>query len=102
MNIVNKVYAADPWSGLGSSISSDFSSWDGLLGKISELFNFIVPFSALVAIIMIIVGGYSLMTSTGNPEKIKKGWGIVTAAIVGMVIVFLSQLIVRFLIGTIE
>jgi type IV secretory pathway VirB2 component (pilin) len=98
MNIISKIYAADPWSDLKTPVSSDLSSWEGLLRKFYQLFDFFIPFSAVVAVIMIIVGGYSLMTAMGDPDKIKKGQGIITAAVVGMVIVFLARLLVKFII----
>jgi len=100
MNIINKIYAA-PWDELEPPVSSDLSTWEGVLRKIYELFDFFVPFSALVAVIMIIVGGYSLMIAVGDPDKIKKGSDIVTAAVVGMIIVFLSKLIVKFIIDSV-
>lgn len=96
MNIVSRVYAAtDPWGDF-KKISS-ITSWNALLGKIYDLFDFFIPFSALVAVIMVVVGGYTLMTAVGDPDKIKKGSGIVTAAVVGMIMVFLSRLFVKFL-----
>lgn len=102
MNIINKVYAADPWGGLESPVSSSLSSWEGVLAKIYELLNFLIPFSAIIAVVMIIVGGYTLMTAMGDPDKIKKGSDIVTAAVIGMIFVFLSKLLVGFIIGIME
>ena len=101
MNIVNRAYAGF-LDGVNAPVSSDFSTWDGVLGKAYELLNFLVPFSALVAVVMIIVGGYSLMTAMGDPDKIKRGSDIITAAVVGMILVFLSKLLVGFIIGTVE
>jgi len=98
MNIINKIYATDPWAEIDPPVSSDFSTWEGVLRKIYELFDFFVPFSVIVAITMIVVGGYSLIISNGDPEKIKKGSDIITAAVVGMILVFLSKLIVKFII----
>lgn len=101
MNLVSKIYAADPWSGLSDATSGSLSSWESLLTKMYEILNFAVPFSALIAVIMIIVGGFSLMTAGGDPEKIDKGSKILTAAVVGLVLVFLSKLIVGFIINKI-
>jgi len=101
MNIINKIYASDPWGEIDQRISSDFSTWEGVLRKVYELFDFFVPFSAIVAVVMIIVGGYSLMTAMGDPDKIKKGSDIITAAVIGMILVFLSKLIVQFVINNI-
>jgi type IV secretory pathway VirB2 component (pilin) len=101
MNIINKVYAVDPWGELENPVSSNLSSWEGVLAKVYELLNFLIPFSALIAVVMLVVGGYSLITAMGDPDKIKKGSDIITAAVVGMVLVLLSKLIVTFLINNI-
>lgn len=58
--------------------------------------NAFVLLSALVAVVLIIVSGYGFMTSAGDPEKVKKAQGTLTAAIVGMVIVFMARIIVGF------
>jgi type IV secretory pathway VirB2 component (pilin) len=102
MSIINKVYAADPWGDLINPAPSGLSSWEGVLAKVYELLNFLIPFSALIAVVMIIMGGYSLMTAMGDPDKIKKGSDIVTAAVIGMIFVFLSKLLVGFIIGIME
>lgn len=58
--------------------------------------NFFVYFSAFVAVVLIVVAGYGFMTSAGDPEKIKNAQKTLTAAIVGMVIVFMARMIVGF------
>jgi amino acid transporter len=58
--------------------------------------NAFVLLSALVAVVLIVVSGYGFMTSAGDPEKVKKAQNTLTAAIVGMVIVFLARMIVGF------
>src|SRR3972149_11472509 len=50
----------------------------------------------LVVLGFMIYGGYFWMTSMGNEEKIKKSKQILTASIVGFVIVFISFSIVGF------
>jgi hypothetical protein len=58
--------------------------------------EFFVYFSAFVAVVLIVVAGYGFMTSAGDPEKVKKAQKTLTAAIVGMVIVFMARMIVGF------
>lgn len=64
--------------------------------------NFFVYFSAFVAVVLIVVSGYGFMTSAGDPEKIKKAQQTLTAAIVGMVIVFLARMIVGFTLDVVQ
>ncbi len=66
--------------------------------RIITALNFFVAFSALVAVILIVVAGYMFITSAGDPEKIEKAQKAITAAVVGMIIVFLARLIVGLVI----
>lgn len=64
----------------------------------TSLINFFIVFSALVAIAMLVVGGYIFITSAGDPEKIEKGQKAITAAIIGLIIVFIARAIVFFVV----
>jgi len=70
--------------------------------RILVAINFFVLFSALVAVVLIIVSGYGFMTSAGEPEKVKKAQGTLTAAIIGMIIVFLARMIVGFTLDVVQ
>ena len=75
----------------------DFSSVEGVLVFVKFLFNTFIGLSALVAVAMIIYSGYLFITSAGDAEKIEKGRKGLTAAIVGMFIVFIAKALVLFL-----
>jgi amino acid transporter len=77
------------WSG-GSTLESVIEQ------RVWVAINFFVFFSALVAVLLIVVSGYGFMTSAGDPEKVKKAQKTLTAAIVGMIIVFTARIIVGF------
>jgi hypothetical protein len=64
--------------------------------KIAVAINFFIGFSAIVAVMLLVVSGYMFMTAAGDPEKIEKAQKGVTAAIIGMVIVFLAKILVEF------
>ncbi|MGI5898063.1 MAG: hypothetical protein ACOX6Q_02795 [Candidatus Dojkabacteria bacterium] len=70
--------------------------------KVVPVVNTIINLSALVAVIMLVVGGYFFITAAGNPEQISKGQKTLTAAIVGMIIVFLAKVIVWFVLDKVE
>lgn len=55
---------------------------------------------ALVAVLMIIVGGFQWMTAAGNDERIDKAKKIISAAVIGLIIVLLAWAIVIFVAGT--
>ena len=69
---------------------------DELLHDITGLINIMIIFSAVIAVTMIIVAGYTLITSGGEPDKAEKGQRTLTAAIIGLGVVFLVKLILTF------
>ncbi len=54
----------------------------------------------LVAIIMILYGGFTWMTAGGNEDKVDTAKQIISAASIGLVIVLISWAIVTFVIQT--
>jgi hypothetical protein len=59
----------------------------------------ILGFLGLMAVIMIIISGYSWMMAAGNEEKIAKAKGTLKTAIIGLVVVLLSWMLVIFIFG---
>jgi hypothetical protein len=51
----------------------------------------------LLAILFLIVGGFGIATSGGNPENLEKSKGQITAAISGLLFILLSVLILNIL-----
>jgi hypothetical protein len=47
---------------------------------------------------MLVVGGYTFITSVGDAEKAQKAQKTLTAAIVGLIIVFIARAIVFFVV----
>jgi type IV secretory pathway VirB2 component (pilin) len=55
---------------------------------------------ALIAVVIIIVAGFTWITAAGNEEKISKAKGMITAAVIGLIVVLLAWAIVIFVVGT--
>jgi len=49
-----------------------------------------------LALLMFVYGGITLVVSMGNPEKVKKGGEIMVAAVLGLIIVFGSYVLIKF------
>lgn len=62
------------------------------------ILNYVLGFLGVLAVAMIVYGGFIYMTSAGNEERVKSGRAILTYAIVGLLIVILSWVIVRAII----
>jgi hypothetical protein len=68
----------------------------GLQGIIKTAVNILSIIVGIVAVIMIIVGGFRYITSGGNAERVKSAQNTILYAIIGLVVVALAQVIVRF------
>ncbi len=54
--------------------------------------------SGSIALLMFVWGGFVWLTSQGNPEKIKKGQGTLTWAVIGIAVIFGAYSLVNFII----
>ena len=64
-----------------------------LLGNVLTL---LFTFTAIIAMIYIIIGGYTYVTAYGNPESVQKGKQTITWAILGLIISSAAWTIVQF------
>jgi len=53
-----------------------------------------------LALLMFIYGGFLFLISAGSSESVGKAKKVITAAIIGLVIVFASFLIIKFVLGS--
>ena len=66
---------------------------------IKSVLNWVFGIIGIVAVIMIIIGGFNMMISSGDPGKVKKGKDTILYGIIGLVISILAFAIVNFVIG---
>ncbi len=69
---------------------------DSTVKLVVSILSFIV---GLAAVIMIIVGGFKYITSSGDSSNISSAKSTILYAIVGLVIAVLAQVIVRFVLN---
>lgn len=62
---------------------------------ISTALKFIFPLAGILLLIYLIFGGFSLMTSSGDPKAISAARGRITSALLGFVIIFAAYWIVQ-------
>ena len=66
---------------------------------LSNGINLIFAVAAILALVFLIMGGIKWLTSQGEKEGVNKARETIVAAIVGLVIIFLSYLIVNFVLS---
>ena len=67
-----------------------------IIGKIVKV---VIQFLGLIALVIILIGGFQWMTSGGDEEKIKSARRLMTNGVIGMAIVVLAYAIAVFVIG---
>ena len=65
---------------------------------IAGIIKFILGLVGVVALIFMIYGGVTWMTSSGNAEQVKKGKGALIWAALGLVVCFLAYSVIAFVI----
>ncbi len=71
---------------------------NNVIRTVIDLFSIVV---GVTAVIMIMVGGFKYIVSSGDSSNVNSAKNTILYAIVGLVIVVLAQVIVRFVLGRI-
>ena len=66
---------------------------------IMQVVNYMMGFLGIVAILIILYGGFTWMTAGGNEEKVGQAKKIITAGIIGLIIIFVSFALATFVIN---
>ena len=69
-------------------------------GMIGTMIMGVLGLLGLVALLLVIYAGFTLLISQGDPTKITKAKNILIWAVVGLVVIFASYLIVKYIIFT--
>lgn len=83
----------------GSCDSTATGGVESIVKTVITLLSWIV---GVASVIVIIIAGLLFVLSAGDPQKAAKARQAILYAIIGLVIVALAQVIVRFVIGTIQ
>jgi len=99
INNKTKGYAYVCWLGVCDRANTGgFATETGVVDKVHEIINVLVYGSGLVAVIILVYGAFLFITAGGDDQKIETGHKTITAAIVGLIIVFIANVIIRFVI----
>ena len=68
---------------------------------IASIINVFMGLLGIVAVVIILAGGFIWMTAGGDSEKTKKAKGFIISGIIGLIIILSSYAIATFLVGSI-
>jgi hypothetical protein len=72
-----------------------FGDVGGIIGGTAGLLAYIYVFAGLALLVMLISGGIDLMTAGGDPGKSKSGYGKISSALIGFLIIFVTYFVVQ-------
>ena len=73
---------------------------DDLINDTNKIINVVIGVLGVVAVAVVIYGGFLFLTAQGDPGKIKKGKDSITWGIIGLLIALLSWSIINFVLST--
>lgn len=85
------------FSDIGSQVGLPASDF---VPAVLNVMRLVLGLAPLVAVVMLIFGGFMWMTSGGDEERLEQAKKTVSGALIGLVIIFLSWAIVNFVIRT--
>lgn len=84
-------------SGLDGAANNE----DNLMATLTVIVNVIVGVVAFVAVVMIVIGGISFVTSQGDTSRVAKARNTILYGVVGLVVALLAYAIVNFVLSSI-
>ena len=89
--------SARVWANTLSECSiPESESGNTLIPTLQVIINVVLGVLGLVAVIMIIIGGFSFMTSQGDASKVTKARNTILYGVIGLIIAMLAFAIVNF------
>ena len=64
---------------------------------LGEILKWAVGVGAGIAFLLILYAGFMIMTSAGNPERLKAGQELLTSALSGLILLVLSIFVLKFI-----
>ncbi len=89
-------YGLSDFTDVGLGQTSD------LKGSIANIINIILGFLGIIAVIIILAGGFKWMTAGGNEDKVGESRQMIIQGIIGLVVVFAAWAIASFVVSNLQ
>jgi len=70
-----------------------------LINSIARIINILLGFLGVIAVILVLLGGFKWMTAAGNEDKIGEAKKLMGAGVVGLVIILAAYAIAAFVVN---
>jgi hypothetical protein len=85
-----------------SSFCKDKSTTNPARGILIDAINIITAIAGFVSVVMIVISGLQLVSSSGNSEKVSTARNTILYATIGLVVIALARIIVGFIISKVS
>jgi len=68
---------------------------------ISKIINAFMGLLGIVAVVIILLGGFKWMTAAGNEEKVSEAKKLIMSGIIGLIIIMSAYAIAQFVVGAV-
>jgi len=92
----SKIYASS-LSEILNDLQNQTEEGNGVGAFMEAIINFAIPLSAVSVFVLLSFAAYKLMTSQGNPDKLKDAKEQISNAIIGFIFIILSVAILALL-----
>ncbi|PIS08904.1 hypothetical protein COT75_04425 [Candidatus Beckwithbacteria bacterium CG10_big_fil_rev_8_21_14_0_10_34_10] len=97
LKLNSPVYALQEWEDVGGVDADGVANFKAFEAIFANVLNLAIGLAGLVFLAMLLAGGFSFLTSGGDPDKVKKASGTITNALIGLLLLVGSWLILRFI-----
>jgi len=84
------------------ALRGDCRNVNELLQLAINIGQYIFSIIGSVAFVVFIYGGFTVVTSFGNSDKVKKGYGILSAGVIGLAIAFGAYILIDFVLDALQ
>jgi hypothetical protein len=96
---VKKICGGATAAGVDTCESADSKGLEQLVTLVLNVMSWVV---GVISVIMIIIGGFRYIISSGDTNQVQSAKNTILYAVVGLIIVLFAQVIVRFVIGSVN
>lgn len=94
---MKKLFLAQKIEINGQSIEGPLEGINNIGDLINRILPFLITFSGVILLLVLIWGGYDFITSQGDAQKVKSAQAKITTGIIGFVLLIISYLLVRLI-----
>lgn len=77
------------------------TGYANLIEMVQGTLNLVIAITALIAVAALVYSGFQYILSAGDTSKAEKAQKSITYTLVGLVVVFISPLIIRFILNNV-